>query len=276
MIAMTIIVLLASVAAPSYNMVKKQATWSKTPGQMSKVIEAFHTYAADHNNYYPPAYFPKGGSSSQEVLDDTLDGECGWLNSTIYAQVYPDASSSTSESQPGGAGGDATDNTSKSYKQSDTGDHLQNTVFEVKASVLANPADTNLYNHSFLLNRSLVTERSYEQDEFAPRKSTIFTDLSSTMLLTEGLAGDKYNSISFGDTGGEVLEQGFKRYDKHFIHVGYMDGRVVRMKEKEFPKTPDADMGEGGRSDAAFIFWMGVGKKEYETLMRTGPGRINY
>lgn len=276
MVTITIIVLLFSISMPAYNLVKKRAYWAKTPGQMSKVVGAFHAYSADHNGYFPPAYFPTGADSASGTMDDNLEGASGWLNSTIYAQMYPDASVTSSSGDTGSGGADSTDGTTKSYEQSDKGLHLKDSVFEVTASALAFPEDDNLYNHSFLLNRSLATERAYNQNEFAPRKSTIYTDLSSIMLLIEGRGGDKFNSVAFQDSEGEDVQQGFDRYDGKFIHVGFMDGRVVQTKPSDFPKSPDESMGGSALPDAAFLFWRGVTRKEYDTLVRTDTGRVKY
>lgn len=275
---LTITVLLASIAMPAYNLAKKRAYWAKTPGQMAKVISGFHAYAADHNSYFPPAYFPQGADSAQSILDDEVSGSSGWLNSTIYTQMYPDNSAASQDtSSESSSSSKATKTKKKNFDTDQKGEHLKDTVFEVQASVLADPKDDNLYNHSFLLNRSLATERAYKQEEFAPRKSDLFTDLSAIMLLTEGKGGSEFNSINFEGAGGQDLEQGFKRYDKQFIHVGYMDGRVERLKEKDFPKSPDEDMGQRALSrDAAFVFWRGVSRREYESLTNTGTGRVKY
>lgn len=279
MVVLTITVLLASISMPAYNLAKKRAYWAKTPGQMAKVVTAFHAYAADHNSYFPPAYFPQGADSAQSTLSDDVSGNSGWLNSTIYTQMYPDNSEANQDTKSESTNTSKTAKTTKkrNFDSDQKGEHLKDTVFEVQASVLANPKDDNLYNHSFLLNRSLATERMFKQDEFAPRKSDLFTDLSAIMLLTEGEASTDFNSINFENAGGKQLEQGFKRYDKQFIHVGYMDGRVERLKEKDFPKSPEEDMGKTALSkDAAFLFWRGVSRKEYESLTNTGTGRVNY
>lgn len=267
MVTITIIVVLFSISMPAYNLIKKRAYWSKTPGQMSKVIGAFHAYSADHNGYFPPAYFPEGAESAAGALADDVEGQSGWLNSTIFTQMYADGIVSSGSGESSGG-------SSSSYEQSDKGYHLKDTVFEIQASVLAFPQDDNLYNHTFLLNRSLATERNFKQEEFAPRRTTIFADLSSIMLLTEGLGGEQFNSISVDDAGGDALEQGFARYDNRFVHVGYMDGRVVQLKRKEFPESLDAEV-EDNQGDP-FIFWKGVTRKEFETLIRTDTGRINY
>jgi len=275
MVVIAIIAVLAVISFPAYHAAKKRAYWAKTPRQMAKVIEAFHAYAADHNGYFPPAYFPDGADDqAQSEMDDDFEGVSAWLNSTIYGQVYPDNLDTAAEQERKESAGE-TSGSGPSYEQSENGEHLQDTVFVVQASTLAHPQDDNLYNHSFLLNRSLATDRIGEQDPFAPRNSTIYTDLSAVMLLTEGSAGDHYNSIAVEDAEGDQLEQGFERYDGKKVNVGYMDGHVVQVKKDDFRTSLDFGDDENQKR-ASHLFWKGLTAQELQTMLRTDVGRVNY
>ncbi|MEM0968437.1 MAG: prepilin-type N-terminal cleavage/methylation domain-containing protein, partial [Verrucomicrobiota bacterium] len=133
-ITILIIVILATLSMPAYNSVRKRAYWSKTTPQMRSVIEAFNLYAVEHGDFYPPAYFPEGASDSDSsLLDSDLEGDSGWLNSTIYSQLYPRGDSGSGDDSDSSDGDE-----DFSLDQDDVGEHLRGTVFVVQASELAN------------------------------------------------------------------------------------------------------------------------------------------
>lgn len=203
-------------------------SWVKTSPAMTAVLNAFHDYAAEHDGYFPPAYDPKTGGYR-------------WLDTTIYLQIYPEA---------------------KIAPDKVNGTHLQKTVFECPASLQQNPKETNWYNHSWVLNRDLITEAKFRQlpfPEYSPRKRSLFGwNDSKTMLLTEAIVGD-YNSVSHTDFA-RIKAAANWRYDGEYVHVGFMDGHVERVKLRDIPKDLTND-------DDAF-FWTGLGADDLKAYQQ--------
>ena len=207
MIVILIIALLAGLGFPAFSSTMKRAEWSKVQAQMKSIVTAFHTYASDNEGYLPPAYFPGG----------TPKG-C-WLDTTIFPYVYPESGYSKQDE----------DGTDISFDPVN-GEHLRDTVFVVKASLDANPTDENFYNHSFLMNRSLVAEATAKEPEYALRKINMYEDWSSIALLMEGSQGE-HNSVSIDDIS--QIEEGFERYDGKISHFAFLDGHVEQIKKKD-------------------------------------------
>jgi prepilin-type N-terminal cleavage/methylation domain-containing protein/prepilin-type processing-associated H-X9-DG protein len=205
MIVVVILSLLISIGLPAFLGTIKRAEWSKVQSQMKSTVNSFHAYASEHDGYLPPAHFPGGQQKG------------GWLDTTIFPYVCPES---------GYLGEDADGNEVK--YDSVNGIHLRDTVFMVKPSVDAFPDEENYYNHTFLLNRSLVAEATATNPEFAPRKVTMFEDWTSVMLLTEGTQGDQHNSIALPNLA--QLEEGLERYEGKFIHFAFLDGHVEQVK----------------------------------------------
>ncbi len=225
------------------------ATNAKTAPHMKAILFGFHDYATEHNEFFPPAYFPDAGSADQ-LGESSSSGEARWLDSTIFAQVYPDRSASVD-----GTRSDATDNTTRSYSGEGDGAHLLQTVFLVESALhlYASEEELNYYDMSFCLNRSLITDTSQaasKNAEFTPRKRSLFADDAATMLIIEGSEGEK-NSISFNDR--DQIEEGAARYDGRFVHVGFMDGHVERLKLHEIPESPTEN-----DEDQDSFFWTGT------------------
>jgi prepilin-type N-terminal cleavage/methylation domain-containing protein/prepilin-type processing-associated H-X9-DG protein len=207
MIVILIIALLAGIGFPAFSSTLKRAEWSKVQAQMKSIVTAFHTYASDHEGYLPPAYFPDGNPKG-----------C-WLDTTIFPYVYPESGYSKQDEDGSDISFDPVN-----------GEHLRDTVFVVKASLDANPTDENFYNHSFLLNRSLVAEATAKDPEYALRKVNMYGDWSSIALLMEGSQGD-HNSVSASDLS--QIEEGLKRYDGKITHFAFLDGHVEQVKKKD-------------------------------------------
>ncbi|MBU6303242.1 MAG: type II secretion system GspH family protein [Verrucomicrobia bacterium] len=233
MIVVVIIALLISIGLPAFGAAMKRAEWSKVQSQMKSVVTSFHSYASEHDGYFPPAWFPNGQKAGS------------WLDTTIFPYVYPESGYSAKDKEGKEVNYDA-----------ENGIHLQDTVFVVKPSVLAFPTEKNFYNHSFLLNRSLVAEATATNPAFAPRKPTMYEDWTSVMLLTEGSKGD-HNSVSVSDL--PQLEQGLKRYQGLFIHFAFLDGHVEQIKAKEVREMTKIMPGSGGdmTKDGWHAAWFG-------------------
>lgn len=282
MVVLTIIVILALVAMPAFTKMRVRAIWTKTAPQMQAVLNGFHDYATDHNGYFPPAYYPQGGESDNSSGDD-LSGEAKWLDRTIFGQVYPDKNALINMEEGAfnadkrgamtgkeAASQDQGDNTS-GVSGSAKGHHLRQTVFEVLASIHLNPSEQNYYNHTYCLNRKLVTDSLRAQQskpEFSLRQRSLFPDDAATMLLVEGSEGD-HNSVA-PESFSQILDAA-KRYDDRFVHVGFMDGHVDRVKISEFPKSHTG-------TDENSIFWTGVKMDAYKTFENgtTGQRKVNY
>ncbi|RFC43878.1 MAG: Tfp pilus assembly protein PilE [Verrucomicrobia bacterium] len=227
MIVVVIIALLISIGLPAYTAIVKRAEWSKVQSQMKSIVTSFHSYGAEHDGYFPPAWFPAGKPAGS------------WLDTTIFPYVYPES----------GYTGKDTDGNSIHY-DAEKGTHLKDTVFVVKPSVLAFPKEEDFYNHSFLLNRSLVAEATATNPDFAPRKPTMYEDWTSVMLLTEGSKGD-HNSVSVSDLS--QLDQGMKRYQGLFVHFAFLDGHVEQVKAADVKLMKKITKGGGG--DMAMDGW---------------------
>tara|TARA_R110002096_G_scaffold91625_9_gene207306 strand:- start:20512 stop:21447 length:936 start_codon:yes stop_codon:yes gene_type:complete len=273
MVALIIIGVIASLMLPVYTRLRNMAVATKTAPHMKAILAGFHDYAAAHNEYFPPAYFPGDASSSASQTGETRTGEARWLDSTIYAQVYPDRTAATdlgsaadaNETSGGALGntGDSSDNNTRDGSGGD-GSHLKDTVFLVDAARLLYAAedDKTYYDMSFCLNRSLITDSSQAGSgdwEFTPRKRSLFVDDAATMLLIEGDEGDK-NSIGFGDE--EQIEEGAKRYGGRYVHVGFMDGHVERTKIAEIPIDPTGDPDK----EENCYFWTGTSIENYKAF----------
>jgi len=244
MITLGVIAILVLLATGGYQAAMSQTKAMRTASNMRPVVLAFHEYAVEHNEYFPPAYFANGNQNNK--MGQTVKGEGRWLASTIFAQVYPDKSSSTT----GDASSDAEDVTTKDF-DSPNGEFLQGTVFEVEASVKKYPKEKNFFNHSYCLNAELITDsEGYKSGNwrFTPRKRSIFPNDTNTMLIVEALEGD-HNSVTAATI--DQIEKAFDRYDGRFVHVGYMDGHVARIKKNDLPK-------DARGSDESSIFWTGV------------------
>jgi len=135
-------------------------------------------------------------------------------------------------------------------------EHLRDTVFVVKASVDADPEEECYYNHSFLLNRSLVADATASTPEYAPRKVTMFEDWTSVMLLTEGPQGE-HNSVAVTDL--TQLKDGLKRYDGKFIHFAFLDGHVetVRADDLKVMKGVSKGVSVSQEVDGWHTAWYG-------------------
>ncbi len=251
MFVVLIIAVLGGLGFPALSQAMKQAEWSKTRGQMKSVVSAFHTYAAENNNFMPPAYFPDG----------TKDGR--WLDTTIFPYVYPESAFNGTDAGGGEVGYD-----------SRNGTHLLETVFVVSASMKAAPDDENYYNHTFLLNRSLISDPAAPNPEFMPRQLSRYTDWTAVMLLAEGPEGNN-NSVSFSDL--TQIEQGMNRYDGRFSHFAFLDGHVEQVRKKDLEAMQQVQPGSSGDQFAAawHTAWFGVSPEAYP---KVGGGRlpVNY
>jgi prepilin-type processing-associated H-X9-DG protein len=227
----------------------KRAEWSKVQSQMKTIITAFHTYSSDHDGYMPPAYYPNGSVKG-----------C-WLDTTIFPYVYPESGYSKKDAEGNDIAYDA-----------EKGEHLRDTVFMVKASVDANPTDDDYYNHSFLVNRSLVAEATATEPAYAPRKATLFTDWSSIMLLTEGPKGD-HNSIALDDL--TQLDDGMKRYDGKLVHFGFLDGHVeqIHPKDVELMKAVVKGQKVDSATDGWHTAWFGFSP---DRMPSSTPKKVKY
>lgn len=233
MIVVVILALLVSIGLPAYLGTMKRAEWSKVQAQMKSIVSSFHTYSSEHDGYLPPAWFPDGPTKDS------------WLDTTIYPYVYPESGYSKKDSEG---------NVQK--YDSDKGIHLRDTVFVVKPSVLKFPKETNYYNHSFLLNRSLVAEATAKNPEFSPRKVTMYEDWTSIMLLTEGNKGD-HNSIAQSNL--DQLKKGLERYDGKFVHFAFLDGHVEQIKASAVKEMGKVTQGVSGNAklDGWHTAWFG-------------------
>lgn len=262
-VSMSIILVLVSIIAAAVSRAITRAVWTETTPHMQAVLNGFAQYAVDHNGHYPPAFFPTGGTDS--ASGEEVRGKGRWLDETIYGTVYPDKHEELSLEDA--ATRDDEDNTT-GVLGSSNGMHLQQTVFEVPASVRINPREKNWYNHSYCLNKELITDqirRNQPNPEFSPRRRALFPDDSATMLIVEATEGEM-NSV--GIDGWSQIEEASKRYNGKFVHVGYMDGTVERVKLRDFHRN-------GGDDDGSF-FWHGVDRQAYERYSGGGSRRINY
>ena len=259
--AIVIIATLTTLSMPVYTKLRQKAIWVKTPKHMTAIVSGFHDYATEHNEYFPPAYFPNGVEGmADELEEEGRTGTARWLDSTIFAQVYPDRSGSSSDA----------DNTTKQYS-GQTGAHMVDTVFLVPAAQhyhAKNPR-ASFYDMSFCLNRALITDRIHAQGNnpaFSPRKRSLFVDDAATMLIVEGSEGDN-NSVDSSSTS--QLNDALRWYKGKFIHVGFMDGHVEKMSvagnRSAMRKIPSNPL-NGDESDC--LFWTGVGKEAYSAYMQ--------
>ncbi|MEM7011144.1 MAG: hypothetical protein AAF585_06640, partial [Verrucomicrobiota bacterium] len=163
---------------------------------------------------------------------------------------------------------DSGDNTTGVKNGGGFGQHLIKTVFEIDASVQNDPSERNWYNHSYCVNRSLITDTIYRRQskpEFTPRNRNLFKDDAATALIIEGTEGDR-NSIGVGDM--RQINEAAKRYDDKFVHVGFMDGHVERIKLRNFPT--------GTGSDENSFFWTGLDQEDYQAYEKNSTGSVNY
>lgn len=275
MVALIIIGVIASLMLPIYTRLRMMAVATKTAPHMKAVLAGFHDYAAAHNEYFPPAYFAGDASDSASQTGETRTGEARWLDSTIYAQVYPDSTAAVdlgdaadANERAGGSLGNTGDSGNNNTRDGSGGDgsHLKDTVFLVDAAFLMYAADddASFYDMSFCLNRSLITDSSQANSsdwEFTPRKRSLYVDDAATMLIIEGDEGDK-NSIGVGDE--EQIEAGAERYGGRYVHVGFMDGHVERVKIGDIPTDPTAD----DEKEEDCYFWTGTSIENYEAFTR--------
>jgi prepilin-type N-terminal cleavage/methylation domain-containing protein/prepilin-type processing-associated H-X9-DG protein len=267
MIVILIIAVIGGIALPALFATLKRAEWSKTRAQMRAIVSAFHTYAAEHNNLMPPAYYPNG------------EREGRWLDTTIFVYVRnPDEEAAMG--QGGGSGGGTGGGSGEEEPGFDAekGTHLLETVFVCPASVKAFPDEDNYYNHSFLLNRSLIAAPGVQDPEFAPRPITLFQDWASVMLLAEGPEGNN-NSIAHGEW--TQLEEGMKRYDGRFSHFAYLDGHVEQIRRQDLEEMKQVQAGSSNgdfRIEGWHTAWFGVTPDRYpKTTGGSGPGiNVNY
>ncbi len=224
MIVVVILALLISIGLPAFLGAIKRAEWSKVQSQLKSIVSSFHTYSSENDGYIPPAWFPGGEKPGS------------WLDTTIFPYVYPESGVTSKDDE----GNELKYDPAK-------GNHLRDTVFVVKASVDAFPKEDNFYNHSFLLNRSLVAEATATNPEFAPRKVAMYEDWTSVMLLTEGDMGD-HNSIS--QTNLDQLKEGMKRYEDKFVHFAFLDGHVEQIKASAIKAMGKVTPGTGGTMEA--------------------------
>ncbi|MEM1296414.1 MAG: prepilin-type N-terminal cleavage/methylation domain-containing protein [Verrucomicrobiota bacterium] len=284
MVAIIIITVIASLTLPVYTRLRTMATATKTAPHMKAILAGFHDYALAHNDYFPPAYFPSGAEGSSSQTGETRSGEARWLDSTIYAQVYPDktaaidlAASAENNEMSGGALGNTSDTADNNTRDGSggNGSHLKDTVFLVDAAVhlYAGETDTNYYDMTFCLNRSLITDPSQSRTtdaEFTPRKRSLFADDAATMLIIEASEGDK-NSIGYGDT--EQIEEGARRYKGRFVHVGFMDGHVERVRLNNIADSPQGeDEGEASDDEEDYYFWTGTSSEAYQAYLSSSKG----
>ena len=188
----------------------------KTAPAMAAILNGFHDYATEHNGYFPLAYDPE-------------TGEDRWLDTTIFPQIYPNAAPEEVDLQQG--------------------HYLQMTVFQIRSNVITYPKEQNRYNHSVALNRDLITDkiaRQSEHPEFTPRNRNLFADDAATMIIIEVAEGD-HNSISHTDRA--QLMPAPKRNGGKYIHAGFMDGHVERVKKSKIPITTN---------DEGAWFWTGA------------------
>ena len=265
MVSVVIIAILSGIMFAALARAKTNAIYTKTAPAMTAALNGFHDYATEHNGYFPPAYFPKGGESDG-ATGDNLTGQARWLDQTIFGQVYPNANAAIDDTDEQGK--DAGDNTVGVEDGGAFGHHLIKTIFEVPASVVYDPNEQNWYNHSYCINRALITDqvrRKQPKPEFSPRNRNLFADDAATMLIVEGSEGDN-NSIA-PENYGQILDAA-KRYEDKYVHAGFMDGHVERIKLDRFPKNA------GGTDDASY-FWRGVSMQSYSAYSRDNP-KINY
>jgi len=251
MIVIVIIAMLTAIGLPAFFSATRRAEWAKVQAQMKSIVTAFHTYSADHDGYMPPAYYPDGRVKAS------------WLDTTIFPYVYPES----------GFTGEDDEGNEVAY-DSVNADHLRDTVFVVKASVDTNPEEECYYNHSFLLNRSLVAEATALTPEFAPRKITMFEDWTSVMLLTEGPQGD-HNSVSVTDL--TQIEDGLKRYDGKFVHFAFLDGHVEMVKADAVKEMEKVSKGAAvdQQVDAWHTAWFGFSPDRMPNSAQRA-GAVNY
>jgi len=236
MVVITIIGILAAILLPATNAVRRKAATTVTISQMRSVLNGFTMYADEHDNFYPGAHTV------------TPEGDFKWLDykGSIYRQVYPN----------GNAGGG---------REWSAGAHLWQTVFINKQSVIAFPDNDNLFDHSFCMNASLITDTVGQQSsepEYSPRNRFLYSSDVQTMLIVEA-DGQDYNSVQFSDT--QRLEDALERNWGKFILVGYMDGSASQMRGPEIPQDPSESI------DACY-FWTGTDPKGWAAYQQGSGG----
>jgi prepilin-type N-terminal cleavage/methylation domain-containing protein/prepilin-type processing-associated H-X9-DG protein len=264
LVVILIMAVLVSIISAVVNKAITRAIWTKTSPQMVAILTNFTQYATDHNGHYPPAYFPNGGSDT--ASGEEVKGSGRWLDETIFGVAYPDKATDMSMDEAATRDGD---DTTSGTTGGNNGEHLRQTIFEVPASVRINERDKNMYNHSYCLNKDLITDsiqRTQPQPEFSSRRQNLYPDDAATMLIVEGSEG---NMNSVGADGWSQIQTASLRYNGKFVHVGFMDGHVERVKIKDFPRS-------GSGSDEDSFFWHGVNMEAYRNYQNSSGGKINY
>lgn len=234
MVVIVIIVLIVSIGFPATSAVRQRAATAVTTSQMRNILNAFSTYASDNDDFYPGAKV------------DTEDGEERWLgsNGPIFRALYPQ----------GNAGPDL-------YTD---GQHLFQTVFISEQSLKVFRDDKDLFNHSFCLNASLITDnigRKQSEPEFSKRNRFLYPSETQTMLIIEADGAD-YNSVQY-DASSRIDEAMERNWNK-FVLVGYMDGTVGKIRKDKVPNHTDDD-------DSSY-FWTGVDKDSFSAYEKNEGG----
>jgi prepilin-type N-terminal cleavage/methylation domain-containing protein/prepilin-type processing-associated H-X9-DG protein len=245
LVVVAILAILAGLLVPGLGKAKEAAEAAKMAANVKQIAVATINFAADNGGRLPSPQYPGGmrvppGMSAADFFPRFHDlGPSGlWLDGVIFAELY------LRENQDGEI---------TSYQVDDRGTHLRDTLFESTISVKRFPNEEDWHRHSYAMNANLQFDRIYNQidsgDPFLTEKTLdnlLFKP--NAMLYIDCM---DTNVVRYEDFQS-IIDTINQRWQGGKAIVGFLDGHVERLSEREIPRgNPNGDR-EASR------FWRGV------------------
>jgi prepilin-type N-terminal cleavage/methylation domain-containing protein len=250
LIAITIMVILASAAIPAYNSIVNKANETVCVSGLQQMVSGTMNWAADHGGKIPSPKYSASDPGLPDYWKLDTDGEEGlWLNGVIFAQMYLEDPEKAAE---GSEDGPATGSAVGISQLAETGKHLVGTVFENKLSVRKNAAERDWYRHSYAMNANLMYDEiatvNGAADPWLTEKAIAKFDPVSAMLFIDCID----QNIVMATDRGLIIEAADQRYDGKRVLAAFLDGHVDKLIPKD---VPEADPETDRRSS---LFWRGI------------------
>ncbi len=254
LVVIVIIVILAGLGAGGYRKAMNSARMTSTVNNLASLVTATHNWGTDHGGKlpspeYPGAYkggnYPSEGATPAESNPEYWDlGDSGlWLDGVIFAQVMI---------EPGDEAKMSLNEFTSNSRASDGG-HLVGTIFESKASVENNRAETDWYKHSFAMNANLQFDGLFSEvgggtQAFLTEKTLGNLSFQANAMLF--IDCNEKNVVMAEDIA--LIRLSAERYEGNKVIVGYVDGHVERVNVDRLPS------GDVNSDPEASKFWRGV------------------